>query len=183
MSEPPEPAAEPLLAKSTVTHKLAFAGKNPELALLHGCVLSGFSPDYHKSDIVRTRALQHSLRCHYYNLITANPEQRYALTYSLNCPPPAFKVTPKTRCCTNPDEYLFPSFSFSYPLPACFIGADICLLVPLLDVILVSYIRPHVSCSFLCLTIIVPAVYLVVPLLSRPACCTPVSPLPDSFPY
>ena len=101
MSEPPEPAAEPSLAKSTVTHKLAFAGKNPELALLHGCVLSGFSPDYHKSDIVRTRALQHSLRCHYYNLITANPEQRYALPYSLNCPPPAFKVTPKTRCCTN----------------------------------------------------------------------------------
>jgi len=101
MSEPQAPAAEPAPAKSTVTHKLAFVGKNPELALLHGCVLSGFSPDYHTSDIVRTQALQRSLRFHYYNLITANPEQRYALTYSLNCPPPAFKVTPKTRFCTN----------------------------------------------------------------------------------
>ena len=101
MSELPEPAAEPAPVKSTVTHKLAFVGKNPELALLHGCVLSGFPPDYHTSDIVRTQALQRSLRFHYYRMITANPEQRYALTYSLNCPPPAFKVTPKTRCCTN----------------------------------------------------------------------------------
>ena len=50
MSEPQEPAAEPAIAKSTVTHKLAFVGKNPELALLpFQMLMDGF----HKQQLLR----------------------------------------------------------------------------------------------------------------------------------
>lgn len=104
MDDPAElpPSGIDTTIKSTVVHKFRFAGPSVALSLLRDCVLSGFPDDFSANDIVRTQTLQRRLRHHYYRTITANPEQRYRLTYCLNCPPPAFQVSPKTRTCNNP---------------------------------------------------------------------------------
>ena len=87
--------------KSTVAHTLKRTGKNPEFDLLSRSVLSPLlSPE--TSPTTTASYLQRSARFQYYRAITADPDNRYALTYCLNCNPAGFTVSPVTRSCNNP---------------------------------------------------------------------------------
>jgi hypothetical protein len=88
-------------SKSTVAHRLKRTGKNPEFDLLVSSVLFPLlQPETSPTSLASY--LQRAARFQYYRAITADPDNKYGLTYCLNCNPAGFKVSPMTRSCTNP---------------------------------------------------------------------------------
>lgn len=89
-------------SKSTIEFKLTPKAKSPSLFLLRHCVLDKMSQDYGNTDLAKAQVLLKAYRNQYYRPITAQPENRRAYTYALNCLPCGFNALPKTKTCKNP---------------------------------------------------------------------------------
>lgn len=88
--------------KSTIEFKLTPKAKSPSLLLLRHCLLDKMPQNYGSTDLAKAQVLLNAYRYQYYRAITAQPENRRAYTYALNCSPSGFNALPKTKTCKNP---------------------------------------------------------------------------------